>query len=758
MKKILTFLILLITSSHIYASGHKYIYSGYIFDKATNKPLVNAYIDLLGESNSAVTDENGFFEIHFNNQGKYVIEISMIGYQPQLIPFDAKQISSIPESFFMEKASLEMDEIIVTSGRTPMKKKESPVVVSTLSSKMFESISATDLSQGLNFNSGLRVETSCQNCGFPQLKINGLEGSYTQMMIDSRPIMGALSSIYGLEQIPLNMIERVEIIKGGGSTLYGSNAIAGVVNIITKEPTKNFASLSSNYNYLGNDSHDFSVNANGGVVSDNQMHGITLFAAHRERTPYDRNGDGFSEIGQMNSTSFGLKGYSKPTKTSKLSYEYHVIDDFRRGGNDFDLQPHLSDLTEQTNYLINSLNFNYDIFFNHYKHKLSVYTSLQHVKRDSYYGSGGSDSYGNTKEILSLSGAQMTHNFSKFLFAPSNLVYGFEFRYTNLNDRMMAYDRNIKQTIRQWSGFVQNQWNTEKFNYLIGVRVESHNLTKNPIVAPRANVLYKANDMFNFRLSYANGFKAPEAFDEDLHVSIAGGEPIFIELAKNLKPERSNSFSASADMYFGKGDLKANVIIDGFYTNLTDAFILTPISENDGVIIQEKRNGPGAYVAGVNLDATIFYKSLLQFKLGYTFQKSLYKEAYTWSEDASIAPVKNRLRSPEHYGYFSILINPTKRFGINVNSTYTGSMLVPHLEGYIERDILEKTKSFFDLGLKLSYDVNVSRNTIIQFSAGVKNIFNSYQNDFDIGMDRDATYVYGPTLPRTYFIGIKLSL
>ena len=105
-----------------------------------------------------------------------------------------------------------------------------------MSAKLFETVNSTDLAKSLNFQSGLRVENNCQNCGFQQVRINGLDGPYTQILIDSRPIFSALSGVYGLEQIPANMIERVEVMRGGGSALFGSSAIAGTINIITKEP------------------------------------------------------------------------------------------------------------------------------------------------------------------------------------------------------------------------------------------------------------------------------------------------------------------------------------------------------------------------------------------------------------------------------------------------------------------------------------------------------------------------------------------
>lgn len=123
--------------------------------------------------------------------------------------------------------------------------------MNVVDSKVFESANANNLAQGLVFQPGVRVENNCQNCGFNQVRINGLDGRYSQILIDSRPIMSALAGVYGLEQIPTNMIDRVEVVRGGGSALFGSSAIAGVINIITKEPTTNSVSFSESLGATG---------------------------------------------------------------------------------------------------------------------------------------------------------------------------------------------------------------------------------------------------------------------------------------------------------------------------------------------------------------------------------------------------------------------------------------------------------------------------------------------------------------------------
>ena len=135
--------------------------------------------------------------------------------------------------------------------------------------KTLEVTNSCDLSQGLRFQPGLRVENNCQNCGFTQVRINGLEGPYSQILINSRPTVGALAAVYGLEQIPANMIERVEVMRGGGSALFGSSAIGGVVNIITREPIRNSGEVSHNtLNYNGTGSWQQSTTFNASILTD----------------------------------------------------------------------------------------------------------------------------------------------------------------------------------------------------------------------------------------------------------------------------------------------------------------------------------------------------------------------------------------------------------------------------------------------------------------------------------------------------------
>jgi len=197
--------------------------------------------------------------------------------------------------------------------------------------------------------------------------------------------------------------------------------------------------------------------------------------------------------------------------------------------------------------------------------------------------------------------------------------------------------------------------------------------------------------------------------------------------------------------------------VEGFYTDLRNVFILEEIGrDEDNNLLMERRNGKGARVMGINLEGKMAY-SWMQIQAGATLQRSRYKEAEQWSENPNITPQKKMFRSPDVYGYFTSTFTPVKRFSASLTGTYTGSMLVQHLAGYIPEDREEKTRDFFDLNLKLSYDFPIFKSATLQVNAGIQNIFDSYQDDFDKGAHRDAGYIYGPGIPRSYFVGCKIS-
>ena len=161
----------------------------------------------------------------------------------------------------------EIEEITVTGSRVAQSKKNSVISVSTLDQKLFRAISASSISDALKFSPGIRMETNCQTCNYTQVRMNGLGGSYSQILINGRPLFSSLMGLYGLEQIPTNIVDRIEVVNGGGSVLYGSNAIAGTINIITKHPEYNFIEVSDKLSLIPNGSVEQAFQLNGGFVS-----------------------------------------------------------------------------------------------------------------------------------------------------------------------------------------------------------------------------------------------------------------------------------------------------------------------------------------------------------------------------------------------------------------------------------------------------------------------------------------------------------
>lgn len=732
--------------------------AGHVIVKGTEEGIPFATVMILGTNRGAVSNEEGQFEFRKLAAGKYTLRVQVMGYKTQEKTITVSAEATSVVHFQMEEVSFTTDEVVVSANRNEVSRKAAPVVVNVMSAKLFETVNSTDLAKSLNFQSGLRVENNCQNCGFPQVRINGLEGPYSQILINSRPIISALSGVYGLEQIPVNMIERVEVVRGGGSALFGANAVGGTINIITKDPINNSFQVASTMSNMNGKSWEQYMGGNVSLVAKDNSYGIALYETYRNRNPYDADGDGFSELGKLNMNTFGMRAYYRPNYFSRINVEYHTTNEFRRGGNKFNLQPHEADITEQTKHIINSGGVSYDRYWGE-KHKMSVYGSIQHTDRNSYYGAQKDmNAYGKTNDLTWVVGGMYVGNMDRCLFAPATFTGGVEYQSNSLHDVMTGYHRDMQQDVRIAGGFVQNEWRLNRWTMLVGARLDKHNLIDHPIFSPRVNFLYKPSDNLQARLTYSTGFRAPQAYDEDLHVTAVGGEGVQIRLADGLREERSNSFSGSVDWSFPMGHWQSNILLEGFYTDLHHVFVLEDIGEDqNGDKIKERRNGSGAKVYGVNLDAKVAHGREAQLQLGFTMQRSRYNRAEVWTSEGEEEQTTKRMpRTPDYYGYFTFTSAPLKNFDFSLSGTYTGKMIVPHMAGYIEKSRMEHTPQFMDLNLKLNYTFVLKDHIKMQVNGGVQNIFNSFQKDLDKGEFRDAGYFYGPTQPRTYFVGIKI--
>ncbi|MBE6176490.1 MAG: TonB-dependent receptor [Rikenellaceae bacterium] len=735
---------------------------GHVVSANSGEHLPYATIAVKGTTLGCAANGTGHYSIHNLPLGELVLVVSAIGYETKEITYVALPRTSDEINFSLLESTTVVDEVVVSATRNETNRRQTATVVNVASTKLFEGTASANLSEAMNFQSGLRVENTCGNCGAPQLRINGLEGQYSQILLDSRAIFSSLAGVYGLDLMPVAMVERVEVIRGGGSALFGSNAIGGVVNIITKDPVRNTLSLSNTTNIMEDGTPDINTSLGGAFVSDDYKLGTYIFGQVKSRGGYDRNDDGFSDLTKLRSETAGFRTYYKTSAHSRLTAEYHHIHEFRRGGDNFDEAPHMALLCEQLDHTIDGGGLRFDLFPNT-RHRASVYASAQGISRSSYFGANmNPDAYGMTKDFTFVGGAQYTLNYKAGL--PSELTVGAEYNLNNLNDTYIATNRKLDQQTSTYGLFAQNEWKTEKLNILIGFRLDKHNMIDRPIFAPRANIRYSPIESIGLRLSYSSGYRAPQAYNEDLHIDALNHSVSIIEIDPNLRPEFSHSLSASADIYHSFGRLQTNLLIEGFYTMLNDVFTLENNreeidSEGNQFIYKQRRNAAGARVGGITAELKLGITQIFDLQLGYTFQKSQYVEPEQWSED--VVAQRRMFRSPDHYGYLSSNFYITKQFNASLFGTFTGPMLVQHAahttpEGIEVADSEVITPSFWDFGLKLGYTFRLSNVISLEVNAGVKNIFDSYQRDIDRGAGRDSAYIFGPSLPRTYFFGVKL--
>ena len=418
---------------------------GHILDKNTKEHLPYITVALKGTTIGTVTDATGHYFLKNLPEGNFVLEVSSVGYKTVRRNVTLKKGRTLEEDFEIEEDAVALDGVVVSANRNETTRRLAPTLVNVVDLKIFENTNSTTLAQGLSFQPGVRVESNCQNCGFQQVRINGLDGPYTQILLDSRPIFSALSGVYGIEQIPASMIERVEVMRGGGSALFGSSAIAGTINIITKEPMRNSGMLSHTITGIGDgDAFDNSTALNASLVTDDQRAGLYIFGQNHHRSAYDHDGDGYSEIPKIHGQTIGFRSFLKTTTYSKLTFEYHHMEEFRRGGDLLNRPPHEANVAEQTEHSINGGGLKFDYFSPNEKHRFNVFASAQHINRDSYYG-GGQDpnAYGNTTDLNWMAGSQYVYSFGKCIFMPADLTAGIEFNQDKLEDNMWGYHRTV---------------------------------------------------------------------------------------------------------------------------------------------------------------------------------------------------------------------------------------------------------------------------------------------------------------------------
>ena len=442
---------------------------GHILDVSTGEHV--PFMDIIVEGTMIYTmaDATGHYFLKDMPVGKHVIRVSGIGYKTARKEVVLEGETTLELNFDLEPDSEALNEVVVSASRSETLRKMSPTLVNVVNAKIFNYANAANLAEGVVFQPGVRVENNCQNCGSQQIRINGLEGPYTQILIDSRPIFSALAGVYGIEQIPAAMIDRVEVVRGGGSALFGASAIAGTVNVITKEPERNTGEISHTSGIIGKGAFESNTNMNASIVTDDNKAGLMVFGQMRNREGYDHDGDGFTEIPELKSYSAGLRSFIRTGTYSRLKLEYHHIYEYRRGGDSLMKPPHDANIAEQVRHDIDAGGLSFDYLSPDGKNKVSAYASVQHIDRESYYGiNRDPDAYGETGGTTWIAGGQYVRKFGRCLFMPSDFTVGIEATGDYLRDNMWGYHRTVRQDVHTGSVLAQNEWKDEKWSILVG--------------------------------------------------------------------------------------------------------------------------------------------------------------------------------------------------------------------------------------------------------------------------------------------------
>ena len=765
--KLLLILLIWISASALQAQHSDANIFGDVQCNGEHIPFVTVHIE--GTAIGTVTDITGHYMLIDLEPGVHTFVASSIGYTTVKKEVTIHEDELLEVNFVLEEETMAIDEVVITGTKTFKRQTDAAVIVNVIDHKLLEQTQACNISEGLKFQPGLRVETDCQTCNYTQLRMNGLGGGYSQILINGRPVFIPLTGLYGMEQIPANMVERIEVVRGGGSALYGSSAIGGTVNVITRIPKESSYDINVTSQLINGKAMDNILSGNLNMLTHKHNAGASMFVNRRMREAYDHNRDNYSELPQLANNSFGAKLFFKPRYNQKLELNFSSLSEYRYGGEMVNEPPHMALQSEERTHNVLMGGLDYQINFNDDNSSFILYLAGQKTDRKHYTGIFPYDSaditehladppYGFTYNSTLQAGTQFNHRLEDFLGGINVLTFGAEYVYDDVMDSIRAYHYILDQTTGIFGAFFQSDWEIRKgFTLLAGVRADKHNLVDRLILSPRVSLLYKLRTFTQFRLTWGTGFRAPQAFDADMHIAFAGGGISRIVLSPDLVEERSQSLSGSVNYDKATESFIAGFTLEGFYTKLNDAFYLQPVGQDQFGDVFEKRNGTGASVQGGTVELRGNYKKKMQLEAGFTLQTSLYDEAVENIEGQE--PRREFLRSPNQYGYVTYALTPGDRFNASLTGVYTGSMELVHFAGAPEQAVDEyvTTPSFFELSVKAGYTFKFGvLDSGLEVFCGVKNLSNAYQNDFDTLRDRDSGYIYGPGAPRTFYLGLRL--
>jgi outer membrane receptor for ferrienterochelin and colicins len=740
----------LLTSVIARAEAQSCLVQGVVRDPA-GLPLPGALITVKPGALSLTTNEKGEFCLTGLAPARYVVTATLEGFAASALTVDVLDGDRTVRTLdFTLAVGGFRDETVVTGTRTAQGLADVPVRTEVVGRQAIDAMGARSLADAVEFTTGIRVESNCQNCNFSQIRVLGLDGPYTQILFDGQPLVSSLASVYGVEQIPTRLVHRIEVVKGGGSALYGAGSVGGVVNVIPREPVKPGASFESKVD-ASQGVPSYQVNGALDMAAPGRRAFITTFGQFDRVKPLDTTGDGFTEIARRDLDALGGRAsVYLLSGRARWTADVALFDESRRGGNLLRLRPDEADIAEaiDTHRVAASTSWYHGVS-TRWDYRLVL--SMADTGRDSYYGTRQDpNAYGESANRLWLIDTQVNHYLGRHV-----LTWGQQATRETLTDSQPAYARRIDERYRNLGVYVQDDWRmAPRVQLLLGSRFDRSSTLDRVVASPRAALRYSPNEALAVRVSAAHGYRPPQVFDEDLHLSSVAGEAIVIRRSPDLKEETSANYIAGAEWKPPLGRGQGLLEVNAFLTTLDDLFFNI---ENPEPLTQQfeyvKVNLGRARVYGAEINLGW---GTLGADEGILVQGGIVLQRARLGEPEPDFGSRDFFRTPRAYGNLTMTYaRRYTRYFAGVR--FTGRMQVPHRAGYIPEDRLERSPRFLTIDASVAHTFRpAGLRPRLVVTVGGRNLTNAYQKDFDQGIERDSDYIYGPRFPRSVHASLRI--